>query len=414
MLSALFIVVTISFALTADTVAAENWPQFRGQNGNGHSSSSVPISWSETNNVAWKVPIRGTGHSSPVVFDGQVWLTTADQNGKKLFAICIDADTGKTIHDLEVFEVDTPQHVHTTNTHASPTAVVEKGRVYLHYGSYGTACVDTRSGETLWTRRDLIVDHRHGPGSSPILVGDLLVLQFDGLDQQFMVTLNKRTGDTVWRKKRDIQYNSDNGERKKSFCTPLLVHHQGVAQIVTVAARSAIAYDPSSGDVLWRVRFIGDSATARPIYGENTLFITTSCIDAKLIAIRPELRGDITDKGVLWIQDKGIPQRPSSLFIDGLLYGIHDTGVLTCRDSKTGAPVWRRRLGGNFAASPVFAGGLIYFPNDDGVTHVVRPGRTFESVSINKLDDGGYASPAVANESIYLRTRKNLYRLTKR
>ena len=183
---------------------------------------------------------------------------------------------------------------------------------------------------------------------------------------------------------------------------------------MTVAARSAIAYDPSSGDVLWRVRFIGDSATARPIYGENTLFVTTSCIDAKLIAIRPELRGDITDKGVLWIQDKGIPQRPSSLFIDGLLYGIHDTGVLTCRDSKTGAPVWRRRLGGNFAASPVFAGGLIYFPNDDGVTHVVRPGRTFESVSINKLDDGGYASPAVANESIYLRTRKNLYRLTKR
>lgn len=403
----LFVLAAISSA-----VPAGDWPQFRGQEGNGHSSSPAPTTWSETENIAWKIPIRGTGHSSPVVFGGQVWLTTANEDGKTLFAICIDAGSGKTIHDLKIFEVDAPQHIHANSSHASPTPVIEEGRVYLHFGSYGTACVDTRSGKTLWTRRDLIVDHRHGPASSPILIDDLLVLQFDGMDQQFMITLNKRTGKTAWRKKRDIQYNSENGERKKSFCTPLLIEHQGATQLVTTAARSAIAYDPRNGSVIWRVRFNGDSATARPIYAEKTLFITTSCVDAKLLAIRPDERGDITDSGVLWTQNKGIPQRPSPLFIDGLLYGIHDTGVLTCRDPKTGDAIWRQRLGGNFAASPVYAGGLIYIPSDAGITHVIRPGRKFDSVSENELDDGGYASPAVANGSMFLRTQKHLYRLT--
>ena len=393
---------------------AKNWPQFRGPSGDGYAyQQSAPIHWDEQTNIAWKIPIPGKGHSSPVVRGDQLWLTTARNQGRQLDAICVDIKTGAIIHHCNVFENNTPQPTHLQNSHASPTPVIDQDHIYIHFGSYGTACLDRASGQTCWIRRDLVVDHRHGPGSSPILADNQLVLQFDGMDIQFLIALDKKTGRTIWRQQRDIAYNSDNGERKKSFCTPLLISHDGSKQLVTTAARSAIAYNPADGNPLWRVRFLGDSATARPVLGNGIIYLTTSCVDAKMLAINPTGRGDITETGVIWRLEKGVPQRPSPLYIDGLLYCIHDNGVLTCRDATTSNSIWRKRIGGNYAASPIYVDNRIYLVSESGKTFVIAPGQRYQLLVENQLDDGCIASPAVADNAIFLRTLNYLYRIGK-
>ena len=400
----------VIYLLLVSCVTCEHWPQFRGPTADGVAASgNPPVRWSETENVLWKTPIHGIGHSSPVIWGQQVWLTTAEDDGQRLFAICVDRQTGKIRHDREVFRDVVPQPIHASSSHASPTPVVESGRLYAHFGSYGTACLDTDSGDTLWERKDFVVDHRHGPGSSPVVVGKLLVLQFDGMDRQFVVALDKRTGETVWYRPRDIQYNSDNGERKKAFCTPYVVEVGGEQQLVTTAARSVIAYRPENGEVIWRVRFIGDSATARPVFGNDLLYVSTSCVDAKLLAIRPNGHGDVTETAVVWRETRGVPQRPSPLLIGTRLYGIHDQGVLTCRDGLTGNTIGKMRLAGNFAASPIFAGNRIYLPDETGTTVVVDPTQKPQVLAKNQLDGGCMASPAVFGDTIILRTRTHLY-----
>lgn len=400
---------------TSSVAGADVWPQFRGPTGDGHGGSAeLPLEWDEKTNVAWKVTVPGSGHSSPVINEKQLWLTSAHDQGQQLDVLCFDVDSGEIVLQTTVFKNVKTQHVHKTNTHASPTPVIDGNRVFVHFGSYGTACIDAESGNVLWTRNDLVVDHRHGPGSSPVLAGDLLILQFDGMDRQFMVALHAGTGDTAWRRKREIDYNSDNGERKKSFCTPLLVERNDRQQLITTAARAAISYDPSSGNELWRVRFIGDSATARPIATRDSVILTTSCVDAKMLAIRLDQAGDITETGVTWRLQKGVPQRPSPLFAEGHLYCIHDHGVLSCRDPDTGEVVWQTRLGGNYSASPVYAGGRLYFVSESGKTSVLKPGRRLSLLAENELEEGCVASPAVAHGSLFLRTTSHLYRISER
>ena len=197
---------TILFSLLSPSLfAGDNWAEFRGPQGSGISQAKgLPTKWSETENIVWKTPIHGKGWSSPVVWGNQIWLTTATVDGKKMSAICLDAASGKIVHDLLLFENAEPRFCHPTNSYASPTPVIEEGRIYCHFGSYGTACLDTKSGKTLWTRRDLESDDFRGPGSSPILFEDLLVVNYDGVDLQFVVAFNKKTSDTVWQKKRNI------------------------------------------------------------------------------------------------------------------------------------------------------------------------------------------------------------------
>jgi len=402
----------VMLVFSSSGAVADDWPQFRGPTGDGHGSQAkLPLEWDEETNVAWKVTVPGHGHSSPVIKGQHLWLTSAHDDGRQLDALCFDVDSGEIVLRTTVFEDVKTQRVHKTNTHASPTPVTDRNRVFVHFGSYGTACINAESGKILWKRNDLVVDHRHGPGSSPVVAGDLVILQFDGLDRQFMIALHAKTGDTAWSRERDIDYNSDNGERKKSFCTPLLIEHNGRQQLVTTAARAAISYDPASGNELWRVRFIGDSATSRPVATHDSVILTTSCVDAKMFAIRLDRKGDITDTGVTWRLQKGVPQRPSPLFVKGLLYCIHDHGVLSCRDPETGEAVWQTRLGGNYSASPVYAGGRIYIVSESGKTSVLKPGRTLNMLAQNELETGCVASPAVAHRSLFLRTANHLYRI---
>ena len=391
-------------------LAGGNWPQFRGPRGDGHAESTgVPIRWSETEHIRWKAPIHGRGWSSPVVWDNQIWLTTATADGRRMSVLCLRRDNGATVHDRLLFHVESPREIHATNSYASPTPVIEPGRVYVSFGSYGTACLDTATGKVLWQRRDLPCHHWRGPGSSPILFDNLLIIHFDGYDYQYVVALDKQTGNTVWKVDRDIDYQTDDGDLKKAFCTPTVIRVDGQPQLISPAARAAIAYDPRSGRELWRIHYANHSATARPIFGHGHVYINSGFGKARLYAVRIGGSGDVTDSHITWTADRGIGSKPSHLLIDDLLYVVHDRGQMLCLDAHRGQHVWHDRLGGNFSASPIYVNGYIYCFNEEGVATVLRPGREFQVVQVNRLDDGCMASPAVSGRSLLVRTRQHLY-----
>jgi outer membrane protein assembly factor BamB len=406
-----FLLVLFAF-LAKPAVAGDDWPQFRGPTGDGHSDSTgLPVTWSETEHVRWKTPIHGRGWSSPVVLGDQIWITTATEDGKQMSAVCLDRESGKIVHDLLLFENEKPKFCHALNSYASCTPAIDPGRVYVHFGAYGTACLDTTTGKTIWERRDLECDHWRGPGSSPILFENLLIVHYDGYDLQYVVAFNKETGKTVWKIDRKVDYGTTDGDIMKAYCTPIVIDVAGKKQLVSPTSKAALAYDPRTGEELWRVRFGSFSATARPLFGHGLVFINTGFGKADLLAVRPDGMGDVTDSHVEWKVTKSIGSKPSPLLIDGLIYNVHDAGVATCNEATTGKEVWTHRLGGNFSASPIYGDGKIYFLSQEGKTHVVKPGREFTQLAENTLADGFMASPAVTGKSLILRTRSALYRI---
>jgi len=415
--------------------AGDNWPQFRGPDGDGHSDSAgLPLKWSETENVKWKTPIHGRGWSSPVVWGSQVWLTTATEDGRELFVVCVDRNSGRILRDQKLFDVANPQFCHQFNSYASPTPVVEEGRAYVTFGSPGTACVDTRSGQVLWERRDFVCNHYRRAGSSPILYGDLLIMNFDGSDHQFVVALDKKTGKTVWRTERSIDFKDlgadgkpqTEGDLRKAFSTPHVAALDGKSVLISSGAKAHYAYDPLTGEELWRVEErTSHSAGTRPLAGHGMIFVPTGWSTGELLAIRPGRKGEVVDANaagsddsrdglrVVWKTKRNVPKKPSLLLVGDLLFAIDDGGVASCLEAKTGAEIWRERVGGNYSASPVSAEGRIYFFSEEGKATVIGAGREFTVMAENRLDAGFMASPAISGKSLILRTRTHLYRVEK-
>jgi outer membrane protein assembly factor BamB len=401
--------------------ASDQWPQFRGPAGDGHSRArDLPLHWSETRNVVWKTPIHGRGWSSPVVFGGQVWVTTATPDGRELYAICLDRNTGRILRDMKIFDVALPQYAHPFNTYASPTPVIENGRVFVTFGSPGTACIDTRKFKVLWERRDIDCNHFRGAGSSPVLFRDLLIMNFDGSDRQFVTALDRNTGRTVWLTARSIEFRDldadgkpgAGGDLRKAFSTPHVARIKGRWEVISLGAKAAYSYDPFSGKELWRLEERAQhSASTRPVLGHGMIFFPTGFPTGQLFAVRTGGTGLITGTHVAWKVNRGVPNKPSILLVDGLIYMIGDTGVASCIAAATGEVVWQKRIGGEYSASPVYADGRIWFFSEDGKTTVIQPGGEFKLLAENLLDDGFLASPAVAGRTLYLRSRTHLYRI---
>ncbi len=393
--------------------AGETWPEFRGPTGDGHSTCrGLPITWSETENVAWKTAIPGRGWSSPVIWHRQVWLTTATPDGKEMSAVCVDRETGRIVREVKVFDTPDPEPIAVTNSYASPTPAVEEGRVYVHYGTYGTACLDTATGRALWTRRDLNCDHHEGPGSSPILFGDLLIVHVDGRDVQYVVALDKRTGRTVWKTDRSVDYSQFHHNLRKAYCTPRVIESAGRLQLISPGAMAMMSYDPHTGEELWKVRYRGWSMVARPLFGQGLVFMINDYDRPELWAVRPDGQGDVTDSHVAWAIRRGMPSQPSFLLIGDLLYLVNNGGIAYAIDAKTGDEVWRSRLDGDFSASPIYADGRIYFFARDSVATVIEPGREFKKLAVNHLDGQQMlASPAVAGNALFVRSEGHLYRI---
>lgn len=405
-------VLFLSASLVLSEAAEAHWPELRGQERNGQAlAAKTPLSWSETNNVLWKTPIHDLGWSSPVIWENQIWVTTATADGKQMFTICVDAGTGRVIHDVKVFDTPQPEHVASVNSYASPTSAIEAGRVYVHYGTYGTACLDTRDGKILWTRRDLNCDHHEGPGGSLLLDGDRLYFTVDGRDVQYVIALDKATGETAWKTNRSVDYSQFPVNCRKAFCTPILIDVAGRRQLISPGAKAMMACDPQTGAELWKVRYPGWSMVPRPLYGNGLLYIINDYERPELWAIRPDGRGDVTDTHVAWKVVKDVASMPSLLLIDDLLYMVRDEGIAQCLEANTGKVVWRERLKSQHSASPVYANGRIYLFSEKNLTTVIAPGREFRILSENQLDEKVMATPAVTGNAFILRSKTHLYRL---
>lgn len=387
--------------LVSAVLAVESWPQFRGPGGNGHAAkSAVPTQWSETENVRWKTPIAGLGWSSPVVAGEQVWLTTAIEAEGSLRAVCVDRGSGQIVHDVEVFKHDDLGRVAAKNSHASPTPVLDGRFVFVHYGAHGTACL-TDAGQVVW-RKQLAYDHRHGPGGSPVVWNDLLIVACDSPDEQYLVALDKRTGEERWR----IDHQGE-----QAYSTPTLAKVGGVDQLITSRGNAVIAYAPRDGSELWRYSYTGHSVVPRPVVAGDLVYCCTGYWNPSLLAIRMNGSGEVTESHVTFKVRRGVPFISSPLVVDGRLYMTTDLGVLTCIDALTGKELWRERLSGNFSASPTYAGGKIFLQNEEGTTFVLKPGDRYELLATNRLDGQTLASPAFVDSAIYLRSDTHLYRI---
>ncbi len=406
---------TLVCALTvASTVIAEDWPQFRGPTGQGLSqATAVPVSWSETENITWKVAIPGSGWSSPVVAEGRVFLTTAvpTDDGHELRVLSLDAQSGDTLWDITVFDQPDGNTVekHAKNSHASPTPVIDGDLVYVHFGPHGTACLRAENGEVVWKNHEIEYAPNHGTGSSPVLAGDTLIISCDGRDIQFVLGLNKATGEIAWRTERDVD-----PQKGFSFCTPLVIEIDGRQQAVCPGSGAVFAYDPQTGGEIWRVTYgEGFSVVPRPVFGSGLVFVCTGFGDGRLLAIEPTGTGDITSTHVKWTTKRGVPRSASLLLVGEELFAADDTGIATCLDAVTGETHWQERMGGNFSASPLFAAGLIYFQNEQGTATVVRASKTFEELSQNSFsgEERTFASLAVHEGALLLRSEGHLYRI---
>jgi outer membrane protein assembly factor BamB len=390
---------------------ADAWPEFRGLTGQGHSSAkNLPVQWGKDRNVAWRQAIPGTGWSSPVVADGRVFLTTAvpraRDNGQSLRALCLDAATGKILWDREVFVQDaTAPNIHVKNSHASPTPLIYDQRLYVHFGHQGTACLDL-NGKVLWRNRDQSYAPVHGNGGTPILVDDVLIFSCDGNDVRFVVALDCNTGRQRWKTNR-----SGNPMKGFSFHTPLLITVKEKKQVVSAGSDVVSAYDPATGQEIWKVRYSGYSVIPRPVYGHGLVFLSTSFDSPTLLAIRPDGAGDVTQTHVAWTVRKGAPHTPSLLLVGDELYMVSDNGMASCLDARTGKEHWQRRIGNAYSASPLYADGKIYFQSEDGVGAVIKAGKQFEQLARNSLEERTLASYAAVEGALFIRTEKHLVRI---
>lgn len=393
---------------------------FRGPCGNGAvADARLPLRWSETNNVRWKLSIPHLGWSTPVVQDGRIWVTSATENGQDYFAYCVDMTSGQILLDKQLFHSDSPEPLgNAVNNYAAPSPAIEPGRVYIHFGCYGTACLDSATGDVLWKREDLTCRHYRGPGSSAILYRDLLILTFDGVDVQYLTALDKRTGATVWRSDRTIVWNDldangtpkRDGDFRKGFTTPLVIEVAGKAQLISPASSVLFAYEPGTGQEIWRIRNAANTPAVSPVFADGRVLAVTGHGAAEMLAIRPDGTNDVTDSHVVWrVGGKDVPLTPSPVVQNGLLYMLADNGILTCLETRSGKTVWRENIGGNYVASPIISGERIYLFSVSGKTTVIRTGRTFEILAENHLDSGFMASPAVSGDSLILRTKTHLY-----
>lgn len=414
--------IAFSFCLlsVAGSALAGDWTEFRGSSGQGHSDvGGLPIAWDKEKNVLWKTPLAGLGWSSPIVLGKQIFVTTAvspkadaplapDQS---LRLLSLDLDTGKILWDNEVFQQTSAgaatDKVHGKNSQASPTPITDGKHVFVHFGTRGTACF-TLDGQAVWKNQELKYAPVHGNGGSPILVDDLLIVSCDGGDTGFITAIDKTTGKVRWKTARTVP----DLKRTFAFGTPLLIEVDGQRQVVSQAAGAVYGYDPKTGAEIWKARYgDGYSVIPRPVFAQGLLFVGTGYDQAKLIAVDPSGKGDVTETHIRWTLTRGAPHTPSPVVVGEEVYVVSDAGIATCIDAKTGKTHWQERLGGKYSASPLFANGLLYFQAEEGEGIVIRPGREFKEVGRNQLEGRTFASYAVAGPTLLIRTEKQLYRI---
>ena len=408
-------------AIATSAVGGENWTSYRGPTEQGRvDGAALPLRWSESQNIAWKTPVPGKAWSSPVIWGDRIWLTNAGEDGTQLSVVCVDKNSGKIVLRKKLRYVVAPQYCHPFNSYASPSPVIEEGRVYVSFGSPYNACLDSKTGEPIWERTDFVCYHFRGAGSSPFIYKNLWILHFDGSDRQYVVALDKLTGKTVWQTDRSVDFQdldsetggpTREGDLRKAFSTPVIADVDGKPILISLGSMALYGYDPATGKELWRVEAIGShSGSCRPVVGHGLIFSPMGS-QGEVLAVRPDGRGNVTESHVAWRYDRAVPKRPSLLPVGDLLFMVDDRGVGACLEAKTGREIWRERIGGDFSASPILVDGKIYFFDQNGKSTVIKAAPQYEVIAENQLDEGLMASPAVSGNALFVRTKTRLYRI---
>ncbi|HEY1066127.1 MAG TPA: PQQ-binding-like beta-propeller repeat protein [Pirellulales bacterium] len=405
-----------SFVASLGVAHAEDWPEFRGPTAQGVSSETgLPVEWGPDKNIRWKVQVPGLGWSSPVIVDGKVYLTSADptpggaEGDLDLIALCFDAATGKQLWRTNVFkeEAATAPKIHGKNSHASPTPLVRDGKLYVHFGHMGTACLDLE-GKVIWKK---VVSYQpvHGNGGSPLLIDGKLIFAVDGAVDRCVIALDAASGEQVWRFDRQ-------GDPQKhfAFCTPLAIDVKGKTQIVSPGADYCSGLDPATGQEIWYVKYKGYSIVPRPVFAHGLLFFSTSYDSAKVICVKPDQEGDLTDTNIAWTMTRGAPYNPSMVVVGDELYMVSDGGIASCVDARTGDVHWQERLGNNYSSSLLAAEGRIYFQSEQGPAVVVAASKEFQKLAENDLGERCLSSYGAADKSLFIRTERHLYRVQNR
>lgn len=417
-------------------VVAEDWWQFRGPNFGHISTQNVPITWGgSAGNPIWSSMIPGRGWSSPIVVGDRIWLTSAEELAIEsskaqeklaalpfgstdlvvdaavtLFALELDAATGEILRRIDLFECKDPKPIHAMNSYATPTPTTDGELIVFHFGAQGTACVELATGKVLW-KREFFVDELTGGGASPVLWSNLLFLACDGADQQYLAALDKRTGETRWQVARPPITVVDDSHRR-AFSTPILVESAGKTQLISLAAQWLISYNPADGTEWWRAKVgTGYSLVPTPVFDRDRVFVCTGFTSPEMVAISTTGSGDLTDSAVLWRHSRQVPDVSSPIIVGDEIYFGSSLGIITCLDTATGTMHWQHRAGGKFAASPVHAVDRIYMTSSGGITTVFKPGRQFNEIATNEAIGETYASIAVYQDSLLLRTNPFLFRI---
>ncbi len=384
----------------------------------GHATvKTAPLHWSDTENVVWKVPVNGLGYSSPVVYDNQIWITSATEDGTEFYTYCFDFETGKLLYEKILFKSDEPQHIHSTNSYATPTPCIEDGFVYVHYGTFGTACINTNNFKVVWKREDMPCKHMQGPASSVIIHKDKLIVHLEGTEDPYVVALDKKTGKTIWKSVRPAEiYDPLEPVFRTSFQTPIVIEVDGRELLISNSSFMCFAHDVNTGEVIWTIEYGFDSTVSQPLFYDGLVYVNSGWIFednkpyfTRLYAVDPTGKGDVTKTHIKWMNEDEMPQIPTPLIVDGRMYMVHDRGMVTCLDPKTGTPIWKEKLKGNFNASPIYAAGNIYFINVKGECTIIKPGNSFQKVAENDIKGTVKSTPVFVGDKMILRSDKFLY-----
>jgi outer membrane protein assembly factor BamB len=381
-----------------------------------YAAGNIPTVWSESTNVKWKTEIHGRGWSTPVVTGDQIWVTTATEDGKKMYAVCVSKESGKILHDILVLENEKVKWKNEMNTYATPSPVASDGYVYAEFGPYGTVCIEAKSGRIVWKRTDISTENiPHGPASSPIIYKNLLILHHDAAESHKITALNKKTGATVWQVNRPPEFYEGLTEAwRKSHTSPIIITVNGKDQLISVGAQLCQVFDPETGKEIWRVTYGGgDSTVSSPLFWNGIVYINTGLKPTELWAVRADGQGDVTATNIIWKCIENVPGISTPVIIKGLIYMVNEKGLLSCLDAKTGQLIWKEKLQGNynFNTAPVSIGDKIYLNNVDGGTIVIKADNKFQVVAENKLEGKLIARPVVSENSLILRSDTHIYRI---
>lgn len=403
----------ITVSLTS--LEAEDWPRFRGPTGQGNSSeTAIPLTWSNTENVAWKTPIPGDGWSSPIIYGNHVFVTSTTDEGRSCHVICVDRRSGTILWNTPVFK-QSVRKKRNENSHATPTPTTDGRFVYAVFSSGRIAAVDFK-GDVAWTNDEVKFYGHHGLASSPILYDDLVIMAYDGSsdgensrvgwkipwDKAVLLAVDKTSGKVRWRGNR--------GQSRLGHVTPNILRENGIDQIISGAGDAVQGFNPTDGSLIWSIYSQGEGVTPSIVLGDG-LVISCSGFEAPTIrAIRTGGKGEVTRSHMAWEQKKGVPSLASMLYVKPHAYSVTDKGVVTCFHAATGEIVWQDRIGGKHSSSPIYADGRIYFLTEaEGETAVIEPGNQLKVLARNPLDEKCKASMAVSQGNLFIRSEKNLY-----